>query len=100
VREDKLALAEMTAQRRKTEAEYQEHLTRLEEIKARQAAAERTALNDPYYDRWGYGWGYGWVVPGYPVARPPLRAPVAKPHHPAHRDAIHRAHPALARVVR
>jgi hypothetical protein len=98
--EDKLALAEMTAQRRKAEAEYQEHVTRLQEIKARQAAAERTALNDPYYDRWGYGWGYGWVVPGYPVARTPLRPPRATPHHAAHRDVPHRSQQGLTRVVR
>jgi hypothetical protein len=99
LREDKVALAEMTAQRRKTEAEYQEHMARLQEIKARQAASERMVSNDPYFDRWGYGWGYGWVVPAYPVMRSPLRQALGKPHHPSHRDATNRSQgiPALVR---
>jgi hypothetical protein len=98
--EDKLTLAEMTAQRRKADAEHEAHMMRLQEIRAQQAAAERTAMNEPYSDRWGYGWGYGWVVPGYPVARHPLRPPLATPHQSAHRDMRHRSQPGLTRLVR
>jgi pyruvate/2-oxoglutarate dehydrogenase complex dihydrolipoamide acyltransferase (E2) component len=84
LREDKQALSEMTAQRRRAEAERLEQLARLEEIKSRQAAAERAAAaaNDLYGDRWGYGWGLPY--PAYPIARPHRRpTPVFPPHRPA-----------------
>jgi hypothetical protein len=74
LREDKLALSEMQAQRRKADAEYLQHMARLQESKARQAATERPPA-DPYYG-WGYGWGY---APGRPIVRPPLRPPLAGP---------------------
>jgi len=89
LQEDKQALAEMSSQRRKAEAEYLEKMARLEEIKAR-AAAARTIPDEPYYDRWGY---YPWVVPGYPVVRPPARPPIAKPHHPARLDPMYTSPP-------
>jgi hypothetical protein len=89
LREDKQALSEMTAQRRKAEAEHLEQLARLEEIKSRRAAAERAAAaeNELYGDRWGYGWGLPYpaypITPVYP-ARPHRRgAPVLPPHRPA-----------------
>lgn len=78
LREDKLALSEMQAQRRKADAEYLEQMARLQESKARQAAAERPAP-DPYY--YGYGWGYAW---GPPIVRPPLRPPAARPQPHRH----------------
>jgi len=98
LREDKMALAEMTAQRHKAEAEYRERMTRLQDLRAQQAASERIAINEPYYEPWGYGWGYGWLAPGYPVTRPPQKHPGAKPQHPAHRAAPHRSPGSAAQV--
>lgn len=76
LREDKLALSEMQTQRRKADAEYLEQMARLQESRARQAAAERPPY-DPY--AYGYGWGAGWRYPGRPIARPPLHRPLTRP---------------------
>jgi hypothetical protein len=94
--EDKLALSELQAQRRKADAEYLEQMTRLQESRARQAAAERPPYDPNYY---GYGWGYGWGYPGRPVVRPPLRPPVGTPR-PQQRPDPSYTSPPVAKNVR
>jgi hypothetical protein len=82
LQEDKQALSEMSAQRRRAETEYLEQRAKLEQLKAQQAAAERYARaeTDPYAgDRWGYGWGVP-IYPARPILRPPQPSPWPVPH--------------------
>jgi hypothetical protein len=90
LREDKVELAEMQAQRRKADAQFLEQMARLQESKARQAAVERPVA-DPYY----YGWGYGW---GQPIVRPPLRSSVARPHPQQRLDPMYTSPPVATNV--
>jgi hypothetical protein len=95
LREDKLALSEMQAQRRKADAEYLEQMARLQESKARQAAAERPPV-DPYT---GWGWGYGWgYAPGRPIVRPPLQPPGGRPQPHQRLDPMYTSPPVAMRT--